>query len=76
MPRAERTEVQIVRFFEEESLEKAETVFQIVADKMRLRRKEVSPGTGSLIRPSRRAPEGRDPVAPEGGEGVATELKA
>ncbi len=73
MPRAERTEVGILRFFEEESLEKAETLFQIVADKMRLRRKEVAPGSGSPTRQKKRSPERQAPAISQGEEvdGVA-----
>ena len=54
MPRAQDTdEVRILRFFEEQPLEKAELLFRIVADKMR---KRLPPGRPAPKKKSNPAP--------------------
>lgn len=62
MPRVQETdEVRILRFFEEEPLEKAELLFRIVENKMR---KRMPPGRSTAKKKDTRTP--KRPV--EGGE--------
>ena len=66
MPRVQDTdEVRILRYFEEQPLEKAELLFPIIAEKMR---KRMPPGRSSPkkkdMRPLRNAKEGEAAGAP------------
>ena len=55
MPRLQESdEVRILRFFEEEPLEKAELLYRIVADKMR---KRMPPGRSTPKKKDTRAPK-------------------
>ena len=66
MPRVQETdEVRILRFFEEEPLEKAELLFRIVENKMR---KRMPPGRATPKKKDMRAP--KHPV-----EGVKEEIR-
>ena len=66
MPRVQDTdEVWILRFFEEEPLQKAELLFRIVADKMRKRMPPGRPAPKKKdIRPLRNAKEDEEAGAP------------
>jgi hypothetical protein len=66
MPRVQETdEVRILRYFEEEPLEKAELLFPIIAEKMR---KRMPPGRSAPkkkdVRPLRNAKQGEEASAP------------
>ena len=66
MPRVQDTdEVRILRYFEEEPLEKAELLFPIIAEKMR---KRMPPGRPTSkkkdMRPLRNATEGEEAGTP------------
>jgi len=72
MPRSQQTEeVQILKFFEEAPLERAELLFNIVKDKMRSRLRPESAGSGATrkLKGQRSAPNPADEEAKSSGQG-------
>ena len=76
MPKSTITEVEVLRFFETESLDRTTILFNIVSDKMRTRlqgNREESPLSGAS---SRRSKNGRSPEAQQKGSNPADKIGA